>query len=346
MNASKLDRGFALGYAKVQADAGQWVVVARENAVRLSDVVAAGLLDWSPHDASAVDRIFHEWDALIRQLMMLHGQAFRDVPRDLWSPVTQLDLLAPVSPSANIYCSAANYRKQLVELIVTRGGDPEVDRLPVAERRPVAERMVEKRSRQGEPYFFLRPNSTIAPPDAEIVVEAGTAELDWELELGVVIGRRARYVTREDAANYIAGYLVLNDVTDRSLVYRKDFAGADWLRGKGAPGSMPAGPWLVPAAVVGDPSQLKLQLAVNGEMMQDELVADMILDVARLIEYLSSRVELRPGDVIATGTPAGTGAERGRFLREGDVITAHIDGLGGQRNRIVPARASAVHSVS
>ncbi|MBA9948202.1 MULTISPECIES: fumarylacetoacetate hydrolase family protein [Burkholderia] len=335
MSGLKRERGFALAYAKARADAAQWFVVVGERAVPLSDLAAGRLLAVPLDGAAALDRIFSDWDALIRQLTVLDSLAFRDVQHEGWVPVEQLDLLAPVSPGANIYCSAANYRRQLVELIITRGGDPEIDRLPVAERRPVAERMVEKRSRQGEPYFFMRPNSGIAAPSGEIRVEAGTTELDWELELGVVIGRRARHVGREEAGNYVAAFLILNDVTDRSLIYRKDFPGADWLRGKGMPDSMPAGPYLVPASVIGEIAALRLRLSVNGEVMQDELAGDMILDVPRLIEYLSSRVELRPGDVIATGTPAGTGAERGRFLRDGDVIKAEIDGLGCQTSRIV-----------
>lgn len=335
MNALKLERGFALAYAKMREEAAQWWVVVGEHAVALRDLAGDGLLELPSQGTATVDSIYPRLEALIGELSALHSQAFSHVPRGAWLAVGQLHFLAPVSPAASIYCSAANYRKQLVELIVTRGGDPEIDRLPVGERRPVAQRMVEKRSRQGEPYFFQRPNSCIAPPDGEIHAESGTEELDWELELGIVIGRRGRHVAREDAPNFVAACLILNDVTDRALIYRQDFPGADWLRGKGMPASMPAGQYLVPASVIGEIDALRLRLSVNGEVMQDELAGDMILDVPRLIEYLSSRVELRPGDVIATGTPAGTGAERGRFLQDGDVIRAEIDGLGCQMNKVV-----------
>ncbi|WP_321959652.1 fumarylacetoacetate hydrolase family protein, partial [Paraburkholderia tropica] len=300
MNGLKLERGFALAYAKIREEAAQWWVVVGEHAVALRDLAGDGLLELPSQGTATVDSIYPSLEALIGELSVLHNQAFGHVPHGAWLAVGQLHFLAPVSPAASIYCSAANYRKQLVELIVTRGGDPEIDRLPVGERRPVAQRMVEKRSRQGEPYFFQRPNSCIAPPDGEIHAESSTAELDWELELGIVIGRRGRHVAREDAPNFVAACLILNDVTDRALIYRQDFPGADWLRGKGMPGSMPAGPYLVPASVIGEIDALRLRLSVNGEVMQDELAGDMILDVPRLIEYLSSRVELRPGDVIAT----------------------------------------------
>jgi 2,4-diketo-3-deoxy-L-fuconate hydrolase len=160
---------------------------------------------------------------------------------------------------------------------------------------------------------------------------------DWELELAAVIGRRARYVTEEDALDHVAGYTIANDLTTRDLVHRPDLAaiGSDWVRGKNAPTFLPTGPWIVPAQFVDDPMDLRITLRLNGETMQDESTGDMIFGVARLVSYASSLVELRPGDLLLTGSPAGNGTHYDRFLRTGDVIDAEITGLGRQRNRVV-----------
>jgi 2,4-didehydro-3-deoxy-L-rhamnonate hydrolase len=331
MNDLKFEDGFALAVASRDNEAPFIIVVNGQRAVPLGHIVRGASDDWR----TALDDLYSDWSGVLAVLLDAHASNFPQVSPEQWIDISGLHWHAPLSARANIYCSAANYRKQLIKLIIARGGDPEVDRLHMSERRPIAERMVEKRSRQGEPYFFLRPTSTLARPYSTVVMPEGEHQMDWEIELGVVIGRRARNVSREHALSYIAGYTILNDLTDRSLVYRKDFPGADWLRGKGMPESMPAGPFVVPQCFAPDISALRLRLWVGDEMMQDELARDMIIDVPRLIEYLSTRVELLPGDVIATGTPAGTGAERGTFLRRGDVVRAQIDGLGYQLNQMV-----------
>ncbi|KVC65604.1 hypothetical protein WI73_21170 [Burkholderia ubonensis] len=331
MNGIELEHGFAFA---VVSKAGQTpfdAIVTGSRAIALADVVH----DVEYRKTGSAAGIFDDWDALSATVLDAHRSGFKGIDERHWIDLSDLQFHAPLLPRAQIYCSSANYRKQLVELIISRGGDPEIDVLPISERRPTAERMVEKRSRQGEPYFFLRPNSGLAAPYADIAVPDTEHQMDWEVELGVVIGRRSRNVKRDQALSHVAGYTILNDLTDRSKIYRKDFPGADWLRGKGMPASMPAGPVIVPACCVSDVGALRLRLWVDGELMQSELVSDMIIDIPRQIEYLSARCELLPGDVIATGTPAGTGAERGTFLRPGNVLKAQIDGLGFQLNRIV-----------
>jgi len=328
MNGLKLEHGCAWAVASTADKAPFLAVVTGQRAIALGDVVGRDF-------PSQLEAVFSDWDATLAALLDAHKAGFPQPSPEKWLNFSYLRWHAPVSARANLYCSAANYRKQLIELIIARGGDPEIDRLEISQRRPTAEKMVEKRSRQGEPYFFLRPTSTLAAPFAQIAVPADEHQMDWELELGVVIGRRARNVSHEHALSYVAGYTILNDLTDRSLIYRKDFAGADWLRGKGMPDSMPAGPFLVPQCFAPDIGTLRLRLWVGDDLMQDDLASDMIIDVPRLIAYLSSRVELMPGDVIATGTPAGTGAERGTFLRRGDVVRAQIEGLGYQLNQMV-----------
>jgi len=160
---------------------------------------------------------------------------------------------------------------------------------------------------------------------------------DWELELAFVIGRTARNVSRADAMSYVAGYTILDDLTARELVFRKDMPGmgADWLLGKNWPDFAPCGPYLVPACFVADPYDLKIQLRVNERMMQDESTSDMVIRIDRQIEYLSSVVTLHPGDIIATGSPAGNGSHHGVFLKPGDVLTGEITGLGQQRTTCV-----------
>ena len=167
-------------------------------------------------------------------------------------------------------------------------------------------------------------------------------EVDWELELAAVMGRRAWRVPRVEALAYVAGYTICNDITARDHVNRPDLGGigTDWLAGKNWPTFFPTGPYLVPAAHAGDPMALEIQLWLNGQLMQHSTTADMMFDLGRLIEHASSIAELRPGDLLLTGSPPGNGVVHGRFLRDGDVMEAEITGLGRQRNRCV-ARSAA-----
>ena len=158
-----------------------------------------------------------------------------------------------------------------------------------------------------------------------------------------MIGRPARRVTRAEALDAIAGYTISNDVTTRDALIRADARGLglDWLAGKCAPTFLPTGPLLVPAAHAGDPMALRITLKVNGRTMQDESTADMLFDVAALIAHISAVAELRPGDLVLTGSPAGNGAHHGVFLQPGDVMEGAITGLGTQRNRCVAEPASS-----
>jgi 2-keto-4-pentenoate hydratase/2-oxohepta-3-ene-1,7-dioic acid hydratase in catechol pathway len=163
---------------------------------------------------------------------------------------------------------------------------------------------------------------------------------DWELELVIVIGRSARHVSRTDALTYVAGYTIANDLTSRDKVYRADMKaiGTDWLAGKSSPTFLPMGPYVVPAAFIPDPQKLHLTLKLNNQVMQDEGTNDMTFGVARLIEYISSLVQLLPGDVICTGSPQGNGMHYNRFLCLGDVMEGTITELGTQRNICVMER--------
>ena len=247
---------------------------------------------------------------------------------------TGLHYHPPVNLPRQIFCSGANYKKHVIQLHVAQtfhlneGMSPE-------ERLAAGTKMMDERAARGTPFFFCKAQSTVTGPFVPIVLPHDVTQPDWELELGVVIGKPARHVRRQEALDYVAGYVVVNDITSRERVNRKDMKemGMDWVASKCAPTFLPMGPYLVPAAFVGDPQKLQITLRLNGDTMQAESTADMIFDVARLIETLSGFCLLQPGDLICTGSPAGNGMHYGRFLRPEDVVEGTITGLGTQRNR-------------
>lgn len=251
-------------------------------------------------------------------------------------PVQGVRLHPPVDLPRQVFCSGANYKKHVIELHVAQTFHMN-EGMSREERLAVATKFMDERAAKGTPFFFCKAQSTVIGPHDEIVLPADVSQPDWELELGVVIGKPARRVSRAEALDYVAGYVVVNDITARERVNRKDMKemGMDWVASKCAPTFLPMGPWLVPAAFVGDPQQLRITLQLNGQTMQDESTADMIFDVARLIETLSTFCLLQPGDLICTGSPAGNGMHYGRFLRPGDVVEGSISGLGSIRNACV-----------
>ena len=205
------------------------------------------------------------------------------------------------------------------------------------ERRAWGTQMMDKRAKHGKPYIFTKIPSTINDPYGEIVIPSDAEQPDWELELVVVIGKAARRVSSENALDYVAGYTIANDVTNRENVHRQDMKaiGSDWLAGKCSPGYLPMGPLITPAQFVGDPQKLHLTLKLNGDTMQDQAADDMIFDIPRLIEYASNLAQLWPGDVLLTGSPKGNGSHYGRFLKPGDILEGTITGLGTMRTTCV-----------
>jgi 2,4-didehydro-3-deoxy-L-rhamnonate hydrolase len=178
---------------------------------------------------------------------------------------------------------------------------------------------------------FLKTPNTVAGPDDEVAIPPGSTKTDWEVELGVVIGKRASYLSSPDEAlSYVAGYTLVNDLSERE--WQIERSGGQWSKGKAFPGFSPVGPWLVTADEVPDPQKLRLRSFVNGEPRQDSSTADMIFDVAQIVHRLSQFLVLEPGDLVMTGTPEGV-ALSGRFpyLGAGDVVEVEIDGLGRQR---------------
>jgi 2,4-diketo-3-deoxy-L-fuconate hydrolase len=192
-----------------------------------------------------------------------------------------------------------------------------------------------------QPVIFFKHPNTVVGPDDDVELPPGAEKLDWEVELGVVIGRRAtRLASPEEALAHVAGYAVSHDVSERT--WQLDESGGQWSKGKCGPTFNPLGPWLVPASEVSDPQQLGLRSWVGGEARQDSTTADMIFGVAHLVWHLSHYLTLDPGDLVNTGTPEGV-AMSGRFpyLGAGDVVELEIDRLGRQRQQVVAAGVPA-----
>ena len=194
-----------------------------------------------------------------------------------------------------------------------------------------------------EPIVFMKSTTCIQGPDDNVMLPKGSTKTDWEVELGVVIGTRARYVTQKDALSYVAGYCTVNDVSEREYQLER---GGTWDKGKGCDTFGPIGPWLVTRDEVPNPQNLAMWLDLNGERMQNGSTKTMIFGVAKLVSYVSQFMTLEPGDVITTGTPPGVGMgikKNGKpapiFLKRGDVMTLGIEGLGSQTQKVVAFKA-------
>lgn len=277
-----------------------------------------------------VATLLADWEA---SLPALTAAAARPVGGGI--SLSGLRVLPPVTPPGQLFAAGANYRQHVIQMAVAHklgaeGADPE--QLAAA-----AAAEIDERKKHGEPYVWSGIPSSISGAYDDVILPSGWDDHDWELELGVVIGRRARHVPVADALDYVAGYTICNDLTTRSLVPRKDIPmmGTDWMRAKNFPTFFPTGPFLVPATFVPDPLNLRIQLRLNGETMQDSNTGDMIFGPAELISYISRFAELRPGDMVITGSPPGNGSHWGRYLQPGDVMECEIDGLGVQRTRCI-----------
>ena len=299
-------------------------VLLREGRLLVLDSAAAALGLTAP---VTVRDVLGDW-AGVRPLL--------DTADGTWVEPDDVTVLAPVAPRQVIQ-AGANYRTHVMDIAVKgrSGEDAEQVRAETAE-------MMDRRRDEGEPYFFLGLPTVIGGAYDDVVLPAFSDKHDWELELAAVIGATAHRVTPEAALCHVAGYTIVNDLTTRDLVHRRDMPriGTDWFRAKNSPGFLPTGPWVVPADLVGDPQDLRLTLALNGDVMQDESTKDMMFGVAALVAAASRVVPLLPGDLLLTGSPAGNGIHHGRLLRAGDVMESTITGLGVQRTACVAPDAA------
>src|SRR5579862_4860150 len=231
------------------------------------------------------------------------------------TPVSGVTLDAPLRPERNVFCVGRNYLEHAIEGARAAGREL---RLPAV------------------PTFFTKAPTAIAPPEAELSLQAAVSrEYDFEAELAVVIGARCKDVSEAEALHVVFGYTALNDVTARDL--QRDHG--QWFKGKSLDDACPIGPWIVTPDETGDPQTLDIAFRLNGEEKQRSNTSQMIFPIARLIAELSRGMTLLPGDVIATGTPAGVGFARTppEFLRDGDVMEVEIERIGVLRNRIAIA---------
>jgi 2-keto-4-pentenoate hydratase/2-oxohepta-3-ene-1,7-dioic acid hydratase in catechol pathway len=233
-------------------------------------------------------------------------------------PLKRAKLLAPVLYPGNIYCAGANYTDHMAEMARAQGKEPG----------PTMKDLGEK------PWHFVKTSrSSVVGPGAKVKLPSYSQKVDWEVELAAVIGRTAKDVPVDKALGCVAGYTIANDLSARDAMRRdKNPPGSpfhyDWVSQKCFDGACPLGPWIVPASELRDPHHLGIRLWVNGELMQDSNTGKLIFDTAEQIAMLSSRVTLRPGDLVLTGTPAGVGMGRGRFLKPGDEVKLWIEAIG------------------
>lgn len=274
-----------------------------QSRVRIGAVSADSIV---PLDGLAPDMLTlveHSPRALIDARSMVEAGSAR-------LPLAQVRLLAPIPrPRKNIFAIGRNYAEHAQESAAARG------------------------EQVTPPIFFTKaPTSVSGPFDSILVDPAVSVEVDWEVELAVIVGRRARKITRQEAPAYVFGYTVLNDVSARDVQHQT----SQFFIGKSIDGYCPMGPWIVTADEIADPQNLTLRCRVNGQVKQEGNTGSMLYSIATILEELSRTLTLEPGDIIATGTPAGVGFARKppEYLKPGDVLESEVEGIGVLRNPV------------
>jgi len=241
----------------------------------------------------------------------------KGLPDDVVYKLSDVTIKAPISWPGKILCLAGNYAEHI------REGGRDV---------PGKERM--------SPLVFMKPNTAIIDPEQSIVIPKKGNKIDWEAELAVVIGKKGKYIEQDQAYDYVAGYTIMNDVSERKLLIDKDREETDrskffdWLNGKWMDTFAPMGPCIVTRDEIDDPHDLSIQLRVNGEVKQDSNTGNMIFRIPELIEFASRLMTLEPGDIISTGTPSGVGSSTGTFLKPGDAVEVEIENIGVLKNTV------------
>jgi 2-keto-4-pentenoate hydratase/2-oxohepta-3-ene-1,7-dioic acid hydratase in catechol pathway len=296
-------------------------------------VVGDRVLDLRPAlgDDVTTGDLLAGWDAALEALRALAaGPLSGAVAFDDLVP------LCPVQPPGQLFLGGANYHKHLRQIAFTMSRNVPGETRSDDELQAEADAAVRRQAASGVPFVFSVQPSALCGARDDVVLWGPGVEHDWELELAVVIGRRARDVSVDEAMDHVAGYTIGNDISTRDVMNRPGFPMTDFLMTKGRPTFKPVGPYIVPREFVPDYRALRIRLSVNGEVMQDEGVDDIIYGVEQLVAYASSVTELRPGDLLLTGSPAGNaGHHDNRWLRPGDVMEGAITGLGMQRSRCV-----------
>jgi 2-keto-4-pentenoate hydratase/2-oxohepta-3-ene-1,7-dioic acid hydratase in catechol pathway len=280
------------------------------------------LADASGHAADAsMMSLLADWKAAQQRIPSAIGAiSLRSLqPRS----VNEVQWLAPLPVPGTVFCAGANYSDHVAEMARVFKIEPDPDPHTLGLRS----------------WHFIKNSRSVIGPDAEIELPAGAQKVDWEAELAVVIGSRARNMSVEHALDCVAGYTIANDLSARDLSRRAGIADHspfkfDWLAHKSFETACPLGPWIIPAAQIRDPQNLDISLLINGELKQNSNTSKMIFTIAEQIADLSSRITLWPGDVILTGTPAGVGSATGQFLKSGDRISIRIPAIGELNNTV------------
>lgn len=298
-----------LGRALVGGEATALVMIGA-NTYRLIDFLPAA----PGVGAGELDLLFADWERFGHRLEAMSATGYAIGEEDIGA------FLAPLERPSHLICIGTNYHDHVAEMGVSTS--PQF------------------------PYAFLKPRTTIAPPAGPVRLPAMSTMVDWEAELGVVIGARAHNVSLADALSVVAGYLPLNDISARDWIASRPALGIDWVMQKGHDTFTPLGPWITLASAVPDPQSLPVECRVNGVVVQQSFTSNMIFSVAQIIVHLSAIMTLSPGDIIATGTPAGVGFGRKPpvFLESGDVVTTSIGLLGSFDTKIIDA--SGAHAAA
>ncbi len=295
--------------------------VARAGVLVADTVYDAANVTRVPAYASVLGML-QDWSKAKRLLAQAAKNIAAGQSRAKGVPLARARLLAPILYPGNIYCAGANYTDHMAEMARAQGQEPGPTMKDLGEL----------------PWHFVKTSrSSVVGTGVKVKLPKFSQKVDWEVELAAVIGKTAKDVPVDKALACVAGYTIANDLSARDVMKRHKNPPSspfhyDWLSQKCFDGACPLGPWIVPASDIADPQKLALKLWINDELMQDSHTSRMIFDTAEQIAMLSSRVTLNPGDLILTGTPAGVGAGRGRFLKAGETVKLWIEGIGELSN--------------
>jgi 2-keto-4-pentenoate hydratase/2-oxohepta-3-ene-1,7-dioic acid hydratase in catechol pathway len=293
-------------------------IVVDQQIVDLEQAPGAVLPGISRAGLRSVFSILQHWQQLAPKLRLFARQTRTGVAEAFARPLTSVTLLPPVMYPGTVFCAGANYKDHVEEMsrALNLPAEPDPHELGL------------------KPWHFIKPSAPcVRETGARIALPSHSRRVDWEAEIALVMGQPCRDVSVSEALEYVAGLTIVNDLSARDHLRRDKVAADspfkyDWVGQKCFDGALPMGPWLVPLEDLEDINNLGIKLWVNDELMQDSSSANLIFSYAEQVAHLSTRLTLRPGDVIATGTPAGCGAARGRFLQPGDRVRIWVEGIG------------------
>ncbi|PVH28688.1 fumarylacetoacetate hydrolase family protein [Pararhodobacter oceanensis] len=316
-----MENMFLLGRVRTEADQAIMTIVTQGKHYDLATLAAVFDLQGVQTDLALA---LMDWQESLAQYQEVTERILASPEIAARCEVTKIaKRLAPVPRPGKILCAAANYSAHVQEMAQTGFTGPKSS----PKNAPV---------RPQEPYHFLKATSCMTGPEDDIVLPSAEHKIDWEVELAAVIGAPAKRVSQARAMGHVAGYVTVNDVSCRAATWREDRPNirSDWLAGKSYDTFFPVGPLFLPAVFVPDYREITLRLWVNDVLHQDGLARDMIFSLEEQIEYLSQMLTLEPGDLIATGTPAGVGQGKGNYLAPGDVMQAECSHMGRQRTAV------------